>query len=105
MINQTIGRPYPGCGCPLSRRERAQAWLERRRLYQAALHLPVIRGALPRWEGVVIAAGAVLVPEPSPAGEIILLAMAGYLLVRRRAFMRVLWAVASMEAAAAEVAR
>jgi hypothetical protein len=69
------------------------------------MHLPVIRRALPRWEAAVIVAGAALVPEPSPAGEIILLAMAAYLLLRRRAFMRVLWAVASMEASAAGVAR
>src|SRR5262249_38099115 len=105
--DRPAGQPYPGCGCPAKPtvRERAGAWLARRRLCQVASHLPVVRAALPKWEAAVIAFGAALVLEPSPAGEIILAVMAVYLLVHRRQFMRVLWAVASMEAHAAAVAR
>ena len=73
-------------------------WLARRRLWQVVAHLEVISGALPKWEAWAVIGGAALVPEPSPAGEVILVIMAAWLLVRRYRLMKVLWAAAVIEA-------
>ena len=74
------------------------AWLERSRLYQVAMHLTTVKPALARWEAWAVAFGAALVPEPSPAGEIILLVMAVYLFARRRRLMFALWCAACVAA-------
>lgn len=112
MINQTIGRPYPGCGCPeypsiaarvkgaLTGLGRAGAsagravWAHRRELHLIACRAAVryVRAqwrALPGPWPVKVALIVLAVAEPGPFGEIALGAYTNTVAARRVARGRV----------------